>query len=125
MGKIPSSMEKDLSDCGLRVVDTCDPKVERAIKDKGTKSGGFLNILKQTWTLKPSAEELKKTLSLFDNWTGDRDNLILSVGNYFWSAVRGRKAELWEELERDGVKKGVFSKGKSGDRLYPQSDRTF
>ena len=70
-----------------------------------------MNLLKRAYSLKPSAEELEKTLSLFDNWTGDRDNLILSVGNYFWAVVRGMTADLWEELERDGVKQGVFSKG--------------
>ena len=109
--KIPSSLKKDMLDCGLRIIDTHDPKVERAIKNKRTKSRGFLNLLKQIWTLKPSAEELKKALSLFDNWTGDRDNLILSVGNYLWAAVRGMRADLWKELERDGVKQGIFSKG--------------
>ena len=70
-----------------------------------------MNLLKQAYSLKPNAEELKKILSLFDNWTGDRDNLILSVGNYFWAVVRGMTADLWEELERDGVKQGIFSKG--------------
>ena len=70
-----------------------------------------MNLLKRAYSLKPSAEELKKTLSLFDNWTGDRDNLILVVGNYFWAVVQGMTADLWEELERDGVKQGVFSKG--------------
>ena len=111
LDKIPSSLRKDMLDYGLRIVDTHDPRVERAIKNKRTKSRGFLNILKRTWTLKPSAEELKKALSLFDNWTGDRDSLSLGVGNYFWQAIRGMKAELWEELERDAVKQGIFSKG--------------
>ena len=56
-------------------------------------------------------EELKKELSLFDNWTGDRDNLILRVGNYFWAVVPEMTTDLWEELERDAVKQGIFSKG--------------
>ena len=70
-----------------------------------------MNLLKQAYSLKPNAEELKKILSLFNNWTGDRDNLILGVGNYFWAVVRGMTTDLWEELEREGVKQGVFSKG--------------
>jgi len=111
LSKIPSSLQKDMLDCGLRVVDTHDPRVERAIKDKDTKSRGFLNILKRTWSLKAEAGELKKALSLFDNWPGNKDNLILGVGNYLWATVRGMTTELWEELEREGVKKGIFSKG--------------
>ena len=109
--KIPSSLKKDMLDCGLRIIDTHDPKVERAIKNKRTKSRGFLNILKRSWSLKASAKELKKEISLFDNWTGDRDNLILRVGNYFWAVVPGMTTDLWEELERDAVKQGIFSKG--------------
>ena len=70
-----------------------------------------MNLLKQAYSLKPNVEELKKTLSLFDNWTGDRDNLILWVGNYFWAVVQGMTTDLWEELEQEGVKQGVFSKG--------------
>ena len=97
--------------CGLRIIDTHDPKVERAIKNKRTKSRGFLNILKRSRSLKASAKELKKEISLFDNWTGDRDNLILRVGNYFWAVVPGMTTDLWEELERDAVKQGIFSKG--------------
>ena len=109
--KIPSSLKKDMLDCGLRIIDTHDPKVERAIKNKRTKSRGFLNILKRNWSLKVSVEELKKALSLFDNWTGDRDNLILRVGNYLWAVVPWMTTDLWEELERDAVKQGIFSKG--------------
>ena len=111
LSKIPPSLAKDMLDCGLRIIDTCDPKVERAIKDKRIKSRGFLNLLKRTWTLKPDREELKSALFLFDNWPGDKDSLILGVGNYFWSAIRGMTPGLWKELEWEGVKKGVFSKG--------------
>ena len=101
--EIPSSLAKDVLDYGLRVVDASDPAVEKAIENVNTKSRGFLNILKRTWSLKADAKELKKALSLFDTWPGDKDNLILGVGNYLWAAVQGMTPELWEELEREGV----------------------
>ena len=100
LSKIPPSLQKDMLDCGLRIVDTHDPKVERAIKDKNTKSRGFLNILKRAWTLKPSAEELKKTLSLFDNWTGDRDNLNIRGGKLFLGCDSGNDSGI---VERAGA----------------------
>ena len=40
-----------------------------------------------------------------------KEDLALSVGDYLWSAVPGMTKELWEELEREAVSKGIFSKG--------------
>ncbi len=54
---------------------------------------------------------MKEIVSLFDNWTGDKEDLVLSVGDYFWSSVSGMTKELWEKLEHEAVIKGIFSKG--------------
>ena len=102
---------KDVVDFGMRVLDTHDPKVERAIRDKNVKSRGFLNALKEVWSLKPDEKSLRKAISLFANWTGNKEDLVLNVGDYFWSAVSGMTRELWETLEREAVKEGIFTKG--------------
>ena len=107
--KIPPSLAKDMLDYGIRLIDTHDPKVEKAIGDKSFKSRGFLGVLQRIWSLKAEEEGLKKAVSLFDNWTGSKEDLVLSVGDYFWSAVPGMTTELWEELEREAVNKGIFS----------------
>ena len=109
--EIPSSLKRDVLDYGMRVLDTHDPRIERAIKDKNFKSRGFLNALKRVWSLKAEERELKEAVSLFDNWTGDEEDLALSVGDYLWSSVPGMTGELWEELEREAVSKGIFTKG--------------
>ncbi len=109
--EIPSSLEKDVLDYGMRVLDTHDPQVEKAIGDRDFKSRGFLSALKGVWSLKAEERGLKEAVSLFDNWTGDREDLALSVGDYFWSSVPGMTKELWEKLEREAVSKGIFSKG--------------
>ena len=70
-----------------------------------------MNILKKTWTLRPSTEDLKQDLLLFDNWPGDKDDLLLGVGNYLWSSIPNMTEALWTELEQEAVKKGIFSKG--------------
>ena len=51
--KIPSSLVDNMLDSKLRVIDTHDDKINKAIESKDTKSRGFLNILKKTWTLRP------------------------------------------------------------------------
>ena len=119
--KIPPSLAKDVLDYGIRLIDAHDPKVEQAIRDKNFNSRGFLGFLKRIWFLKAEEKDLKErdlkerdlkeTLSLFDNWPGDKEDLALSVGDYLWSAVPGMTKELWEELEREAVSKGIFSKG--------------
>ena len=70
-----------------------------------------MSALKEARSLKPEEGELRKAISLFDNWTGDRDDLALNVGSYFWSSIPGMTKELWEKLERDAVRRGIFSKG--------------
>ena len=109
--EIPPSLEKDMLDYGIRVLDTHDHKVKKAIGDRSFKSRGFLNALKGVWSLKAEEKRLKEAVALFDNWTGNKEDLILNVGDYFWCSVPGMTKELWKELEHEAVRKGIFSKG--------------
>ena len=109
--EIPFSLQKDMLNYKMRVLDTHDPRIERAIQDKNFKSRGFLNALKGVWSLKAEEGGLKEAVSLFDNWIGNREDLALSVGDYLWSSVPGMTGELWKELEREAVRKGIFTKG--------------
>ena len=109
--KIPSSLTKDMLDCGIRVLDIRDLKIKRAIQDKNFKSRGFLNMLKEVWSFRPNAEELKKAVLLFKNWHGDREDLTLTVGNYLQATVSGMTEKFLKELDQFAVEKGVFPKG--------------
>ena len=109
--KIPSSLTKDMLDCGIRVLDIRDPKVKRAIQDKNFKSRGFLNMLKEVWLLKPDGEKLKKALILFKNWHGDKEDLALTVGYYLRATVSGMTEKFLKELDQFAVEEGVFPKG--------------
>ena len=109
--KIPASIGKDMLNYGVRLLDTHDTKVSAALKDKSFKSRGFLYILKEVWNLKANEELLSKAVSLFDNWPGDRDELLLSLGDYLWTAVPGMSEDLWKKVESVAVKEGIFSKG--------------
>ena len=109
--EMPVSVRKDLLNYGMRLLDTQDPKVSAVLKDKNFKSRGFLNALKRVWDLKADEVLLNKAVSLFDNWPGDRDELLLSLGAYFWAAVPGMTEQLWRKVESSAVKRGIFSKG--------------
>ena len=104
-------MQKDVLDFSARVIDTHDPKVDLAIESDEFKTRGFLNILKRAWYLKPEESLLSEVLSLFNNWNGDRGDLLLSVGDYLWTMVPGMDKKLWGRLENRAVKEGVFQKG--------------
>ena len=109
--KTPVSMRKNMLNYELKLLDTHNPKVERVLKDKSFKSRGFLNVLKEVWLLKAEEDVLKEAVFLFDNWPGDKDDLLLSLGDYFWATVPGMTEELWKKVENEACKKGIFSKG--------------
>ena len=109
--KLPSSLSKSMLDCEIRVLDIRDRKVKRAIQDKTFKSRGFLNLLKEVWSLKPDSEKLKKAVLLFKNWHGDREDLTLTVGDYLQATVSGMTEKLLGELDQFAVEQGVFPKG--------------
>ena len=109
--KMPLSMQKDVLDFSARVIDTHDPKVDLAIESDEFKTRGFLNILKRCWDLKLDEGLLSEVLSLFNNWNGDRGDLLLSVGDYLWTMVPGMDKKLWGRLENRAVKEGIFQKG--------------
>ena len=109
--KTPVSMQKNMLNYELKLLDTHNPKVERVLKDKSFKSRGFLNVLKGVWLLKAEEDVLKEAVSLFDNWPGDKNDLLLSLGDYLWATVPGMTEELWKKVENEACKKGIFSKG--------------
>ena len=109
--EIPVSARKNMLNYELRVLDTHEERVKKAIRDKGFKSRGFLNALQKVRTLKAEETCLNEAVALFDNWPGDKDDLALSVGDYLWATVPGMTKDLWERVERTAVGKGIFSKG--------------
>ena len=109
--KIPLFLRQRMLNYGLWALDTHTEKVAKAIQNKHTKIRGALNALKSAWDFKADEDMLSEALSLFDNWTGDKDDLLMNLGNYFWSVVPGMNRELWTKLESLAVKRGIFSKG--------------
>ena len=69
-----------------------------------------MSVLARIWFLKHDAEELKELVALFSEFSGKREDLILSVVNYLKSAV-GLSRELWERVEQSAIEEGVLKKG--------------
>ncbi len=93
----------------IKVIDIHDKKVAQAIRSKAFKSRGFLSLLKRAWDLKADEKELKKLIRLFDNCKGKDLGLVIS--NYVWKVVPNMTKELWQRIEQQAVKWGIFPKG--------------
>ena len=57
--------------------------------------------------------ELKKVLALFGNFSGKRNDLIISVSDYLESVLKkSRKlCKLWKKVEKELMAEGIFQKG--------------
>ena len=108
--EIPAGFRRSMLNYRLKLLDTHDPKTKRAFDDRSIKSRGALSVLARIWFLKHDAEELKELVALFSEFSGKREDLILSVVNYLKSAV-GLSRELWERVEQSAIEEGVLKKG--------------
>ena len=107
--EIPIFLQKVMLNYSIKVIDIHDKKVAQAIRSKAFKSRGFLSLLKRAWDLKADEKELKKLIRLFDNCKGK--DLGLVIGNYVWKVVPNMTKELWQRIEQQAVKWGIFPKG--------------
>lgn len=108
--EIPAGFRRSMLNYRLKLLNTHDPTIKRACEDRSIKSRGALSLLARIWFLKHNAEELKELVALFSEFSGKREDLILSVVNYLKSAV-GLSRELWERVEQSAIEEGLLQKG--------------
>ena len=108
--EIPIESRANMLNYKIKLLDTHNPRVQKVFKDKNFKSRGALNLLSRIWTLKSEVSELKKVLTLFSDFSGKEDDLILNAVDYLKS-VLGMSQELWEQVERESIEEGVLNKG--------------
>ena len=94
--------------CGLRLLDTKDKKLQKVFNDKSFKTGPVLRLLDRVWLLKNNERELKETLFGFFKLFS-AEEWILSVAKYLKSA--GVSLKAWDKLEKEAIKKGLLKKG--------------
>ena len=108
--EIPIESKKNMLNYSLKLLDTHDVKVQRIFKNKNFRSRGALSLLSRIWTLKLEVSELKKVLTLFSDFSGKEDDLILNAVDYLRS-VLGMSQELWEQVETESMEEGILNKG--------------
>ena len=113
--KIPLQSREHMLNYKIKLLDTHDPKIEKAIKDKSFKSRGALYLLKNIWGIKLSKRELKETARLFGGFSAQRQDLIANASGYLSSFLREEKKfqKLWTKVEKELIEEGVFNKGGS------------
>ena len=107
---IPVFCRQGLLNYDLRVLDARSLQAS-LFKNKTLKSRGALYLLKEVWYLKPDVGSLENVMRLIGEFSGTRDDLILSAMDYVVNAVPGISRKVWETAERVAVKKGVLAKG--------------
>ncbi len=108
--EIPPAFRKSMLDFKLKVVDTKDPKVRKAFKDPRIKSRGILALLAKIWFIKNSPAELSAVVEAFSEFSGKREDLLLSVVSYLKTAG-GVSAQLWKQVEKRAVERGLLTRG--------------
>ena len=106
--KIPRSIRKNMLNCGLRLLNTRDKKLQRVFNDKSFKTGPVLRLLDRVWLLKNNERELRETLFGFFKLFS-AEEWILAVAKYLKSA--GVSLKAWDKLEKEALKKGLLKKG--------------
>ena len=108
--KIPVSFRKSMLDYKLKLLDTHDPKVQKALQDPNIQSRGALALLSKIWFLKKSVPELLEFVSAFSGFSGKREDLILSAVDYLKSAG-GVSVELWKKVEQLAIERSLLKRG--------------
>ena len=76
---------------------------DQIAKNKTLKSRGALYLLKEVWYLKPDVGSLENVMRLIGEFSGTRDDLILSAMDYVVNVVPGISRKVWETAERVAV----------------------
>ena len=114
--KIPLETRKNMLNYGLRIINTQDPKIQRACKDKGFKGRGVIKLLSEVWdTKKPSPSKLEKFLfdfkDLLESLEGERrDETILQIYQYLRNNT-GLEEKAWKKAEAWLIEQGFLTEG--------------
>ena len=114
--KIPLETRKNMLNYGLRVINTQDPKIQKACEDKDFKGRGVIKLLSEVWdTKKPSPSKLEKFLfdfkDLLEILEGERkDETILQIYQYLRNNT-GLEERAWKKAEVWLIEQGFLTEG--------------
>lgn len=109
LSEIPVASRKNMINYTPKLLNAHDPKIKRVLKDRSFQSRGALRLLGRIWSLKLSRTELKERLALFGDFSGKRNDLIVSAAAYMESVMKKSRKfrQLWEQVEKELVEEGI------------------
>ena len=114
--KISLETRKNMLNYGLRIINTQDPKIQKACEDKDFKGRGVIKLLSEVWdTKKPSPSKLEKFLfdfkDLLEDLEGERrKDTILQIYEYLEDNT-GLEEKAWKKAEAWLIEQGFLTEG--------------
>ena len=114
--KIPLETRRNMLNYGLRIINTQDPKIQKACEDKDFKGRGVIKLLSEVWdTKKPSPSKLEEFLfdfkDLLEDLEGERkDETILQIYHYLRNNT-GLEEKAWKMAEAWLIEQGFLTEG--------------
>ena len=106
--KIPIFIRKSMIEYQIKLFNTKSRRVQRVFKDASFKAGRVFQLMDRIWQIEENEEELKEILFAFFK-DFPQDDKILALVKYL--TAMGMKRKLWEQLEKEAIKKGLLKKG--------------
>ena len=116
--KIPLESRKSMLNYEPKVINTKDPKIRKAYRDKEFTSHGVIQLLDKIWSLKTEFTVLK-IIEIFDGFKEllkgldeqNRKTIVLRIVEYLKDNT-DLNLEIWkQEVEEKLIEKGLLTKG--------------
>ena len=116
--KIPLESRKSMLNYEPKVINTKDPKIQKAYRDKEFTSHGVIQLLDKIWSLKTEFTVLK-IIEIFDGFKEllkgldeqNRKTIVLRIVEYLKDNT-DLNLEIWkQEVEEKLIEKGLLTKG--------------
>ncbi len=115
--KIPVESKKDMLNYGLRIINTQEPKIRKALRAGEFKGYSVIKLLSEVWGLKKKITPLKvrDVYAEFDEILKglkgeERKTVELRILEYLRDN-RGLDSKIWEKVEKLLVSKGILKQG--------------
>ena len=108
--KIPAASKKYMVNYEIKLLNTHEPVVKRAFKNKRFESGRALYYLSDIWRLKVEGLSLEDIEELLREFWHKRRDLVSGTIDYF-EATGVLSQKRWKIIEREAIAKGLLTKG--------------
>ena len=100
-----------------KIINTKDPKIQKAYRDKEFKGHGVIKLLNEIWSLKRNITALKiiEIYAEFEEFfkglkEEDRKTIVLRIFEYLKDNT-DLSSKTWEQVEEQLIEKGLLTKG--------------